>query len=109
MLLTTILSHVQKFKSFVFKKAQWSNAEKTGMDVLVEVRANSRPICSRCGQVGPRHGQQPVRRFAYLPVWGIPVTLVYAPRRVNCPWCGIRVEGLPSRMGFPFGLLSRAN
>ncbi len=53
MLLTTILNHVQKFKSFVFKKAQWSNAEKTGIDVLVEARANSRPICSRCGQVGP--------------------------------------------------------
>ncbi len=95
MLLTTILNHVQKFKSFVFKKAQWANAERSELDVLVEARANSRPICSQCGRVGPRHGRQPVRRFFYLPVWGIPVTLVYAPRRVNCSWCGIRVESLP--------------
>ena len=68
--------------SFVFKKAQWSNAKKTTIDNLVETRANSLPICSRCGQVGPRHGRQSVRRFTYFPVWEIPVTLVYAPRRV---------------------------
>ncbi len=31
MLLTTILNHVQEFQSFVFKKAHWTNAEKTGI------------------------------------------------------------------------------
>jgi len=95
MLLNTILNHVQKFKSFVFKKAQWANFEKTEIEILVEARANSRPICSQCGKTGPRHGRQPVRRFSYLPIWGIPVTMVYAPRRVDCSWCGIRVESLP--------------
>ncbi len=95
MLLTTILNHVQKFKRFVFKKVQWANAKKTEIEVLVEARANSRPICSQCGRVVPRHGRQPVRRFSYLPVWGIPVTFVYAPRRDNCSWCGIRLESLP--------------
>ena len=36
MLLNTILNHVQKFKSFVFKKAQWGNAEGTEIEILVE-------------------------------------------------------------------------
>ena len=44
MLFTTILNHVQKFKRFVFKKVQWANAKKTEIEVLVEARANSRPI-----------------------------------------------------------------
>ena len=46
MLLNTILNHVQKFMSFVFKKAQWANSKKTEIEILVEARANSRPICS---------------------------------------------------------------
>ena len=72
MLLITILNHVQKFKSFVFKKAQWANAEKSEIAVLVEARANSRPICSPCGRVGPRHGRQPVRRFSIFRFGGFP-------------------------------------
>ena len=98
MLLTTILNHVQKLKSFVYKKAQWANAEKTEIDVLVEARGNSQPICRQYGRVGPHHGRQTVSRFSYLQVWGIPMTLVYAPIRVNCFWCGIRVESLPSTL-----------
>ena len=82
MLLNTILNHVQKFKSFVFKKAQWANPEKTEIEILVEARANSRPICSQCGKTGPRHGRQPFRRFSYLPIWGLPVTLVYRTFRM---------------------------
>ena len=34
MLLNTILNHVQKFKSFVFKKAQWANSKKTEIETL---------------------------------------------------------------------------
>ncbi len=29
------------------------------------------------------------------PLWGLPVFFVYAPRRVECPRCGVRVEQLP--------------
>src|SRR3546814_1109760 len=37
----------------------------------------------------------PVRRFEFIPLWGIKVFLVYAPRRVYCRGCGVRVERLP--------------
>jgi transposase len=32
-------------------------------------------------------------------LWGIKVFLVYAPRRVKCPDCGVRVEALPWALG----------
>jgi hypothetical protein len=37
----------------------------------------------------------PSRRFEFVPLWGLPVFFVYAPRRVECPRCGVRVERLP--------------
>ena len=37
----------------------------------------------------------PVRRFEFVPFWGMKVFLVYAPRRVACTRCGVRVEEIP--------------
>lgn len=34
-------------------------------------------------------------RFAFLPLWVIPVVLIYAPRRADCPRFGITVEMVP--------------
>jgi len=39
------------------------------------------------------------RRFEFVPLWGIKVFLVYAPRRVDCPTCGVRVEHMPWALG----------
>jgi transposase len=35
------------------------------------------------------------RRFAFVPLWAIPVVLVYVMRRVNCRRCGVTVEMVP--------------
>ena len=35
------------------------------------------------------------RRFEYVPLWAIPVFFLYAPRRVDCPRCGVTVEKMP--------------
>ncbi|WP_419622017.1 hypothetical protein, partial [Thiolapillus sp.] len=40
------------------------------------------------------------RRFEFVPLWGIKVFLVYAPRRVECPSCGIRQACLRPRDRF---------
>ena len=38
----------------------------------------------------------PVRHFRHVPLWGIPVALRYAPRRVRCSRCdGVHVEAMP--------------
>ena len=34
-----------------------------------------------------------------MPLWGIKVFLVYAPRRVDCSNCGVRVELMPWAIG----------
>ena len=47
----------------------------------------------------PGYDRLPVRRFEFVPLWGIKVFLVYAPRRVSCPTCGVRVERLPWARG----------
>ncbi len=39
------------------------------------------------------------RRFAFIPLWNIPVYLEYTMRRVNCPDCGVKVEEVPWATG----------
>jgi transposase len=100
MQIKTILNRVQKFKSFVYAKVHWAgSAETPELEVTVAERANGRARCSGCGCPGPGYDRLPTRRFEFVPLWGIQVFLVYAPRRVNCPGCGVRVEHLPWASG----------
>jgi transposase len=94
--LKTILNHVEKHKSFVYKKARWADpVTKTTIEILIESRANSQAICSCCDCQAPSYDRLPERRFVYVPLWQIAVTFVYAMRRVNCPSCGVKVEQVP--------------
>src|SRR5690606_33015231 len=34
-------------------------------------------------------------RYEFIPMWGILVFLLYAPRRVDCAHCGVKVERVP--------------
>ncbi len=47
-------------------------------------RRNSWAVCSVCEQPAPSYDRQRQRRFEFIPLWGIKVFLLYAPRRVNC-------------------------
>jgi len=40
-----------------------------------------------------------MRRFQFVPLWGIVVFFVYARRRVDCPTCGVTVERVPWARG----------
>ncbi|MDA0791740.1 MAG: ISL3 family transposase [Proteobacteria bacterium] len=96
MQLKTILNRIQKFKSFVYGTIRWvEEAKEPTIEVELQPRANSRPICSDCGRKGPGYDRLPARRFEFIPTWGIKVFFLYAPRRVDCPTCGIRVERMP--------------
>ena len=100
MQLKSILNRVQKFRSFVYGEAAWVGAgDAAQLEVEVTERANGRPVCSGCGRVRPGYDRLPRRRFEFVPLWGIRVFLVYAPRRVACPTCGVRVEALPWATG----------
>ena len=96
MQLKTILNRVRKFKSFVYGAVHWvEGAKDPTVEVELHPRRNSRPICSECGHRGPGYDTLPGRRFEFIPMWGIKVFFLYAPRRVDCPTCGIRVERMP--------------
>ena len=97
MLLITILNRVEKYKSFVYEKAEWADKEvRNTILIHVEPRKNSRPICSVCGEAGPGYDRQKEPRyFEYVPLWGMAVFFVYRMRRVNCPRCGVKMEQVP--------------
>lgn len=96
MQLKTILNRVQKIKSFVYGAVRWvEGAASPTLEVELHPRANGRPVCSGCGQSGPGYDRLPARRFEFVPFWGMKVFLVYAPRRVECTRCGVRVEEMP--------------
>lgn len=100
MQLKTILNRVQKFKSFVYTTVRWiEHAGKTALEVDIEPRSNSRGVCSGCEQPRPGYDKLPARRFEFVPLWGMKVFFVYAPRRVDCSSCGVRVERLPWASG----------
>ena len=96
MQLQTILNHVEWHKSFVYESVHWNDPEtKVSLEVELRPRANSRPICSGCGQQGPGYDRLPSRRFDFVPLWGIAVCFIYAIRRVECTSCGVTVERVP--------------
>lgn len=100
MQLQTILNHVQRHKSFVYDRVRFRNeGERPALEVSVRPRGNGKPLCSGCRRVRPGYDRLAARRFEFVPLWGIAVFFVYAPRRVECPACGIKVEQVPWALG----------
>ena len=85
MQIKTILNNVQKFKSFVYGEVRLlKTSGQPILEVDVHERSNSKVLCSVCGHPESDYGRQCQRRFEFIPLWGIKVFLLYAPRRVNC-------------------------
>jgi len=92
----TILNRVQNFKSFVYESVYWvEDAAQPTIEARLRPRVNGQAICSCCMRRGPGYDTLPVRRFEFIPIWGIKVFFRYAPCRVNCRTCGVRVEQMP--------------
>jgi len=100
MLLKCILNRVQLHHGFVYGAARWREQGKRPiLDIEIRPRKNGRPICSGCSNPGPGYDTLPVRRFEFVPLWGIAVFFLYAMRRVDCRRCGIKVEVVPWAVG----------
>ncbi|MCP4766921.1 MAG: hypothetical protein GY875_11685 [Gammaproteobacteria bacterium] len=93
MQIKTILNRVQKFKSFVYGAVHLVEGTSVPtLEVELQPRLNSRPICSGCGYKRSGYDRSRERLFEFIPMWGHKVFFRYAPRRVDCPDCGVRVE-----------------
>ena len=75
MQLKVILNRVEKQQSFVYGAIRFIEGPDLAIEVDVRSRANSRPRCSQCGGKGPGYDTLQVRRFEFVPLWGIPVFL----------------------------------
>jgi transposase len=99
MLLKTLLNRVHPVKGFVYQKDNLVDDPTQPNGVRVEVptrpRRGSQGVCSGCGHPGPTYDTQPARHFNFIPLWGIAVDLVYAPRRIDCRRCGVKIEAVP--------------
>jgi transposase len=96
MQLKTILNRIAPQKSFVYGKISFgSDTSELALEIEIEPRRRSRPICSGCQRKRTNYDRLPVRRFEFVPLWQIPVFFFYAMRRVDCPKCGVVVEQVP--------------
>ena len=68
--------------------------EPVGVVVSV-VPSWKRPRCGECGKVAAKYDQRPSRRWRHLGLGSVKIWFEYAPRRVECPECGVRVESVP--------------
>jgi len=50
---------------------------------------------TQCRLPAPGYDRLPERHWSFVPLWGIPVSFRYAPRRVECVEHGIVVEHIP--------------
>jgi len=96
MQLQTIFNRVTDYKPFVCEQASWDErAMRPTLRVRMQARKNGQAKCSGCRRRRPAYDRLPERTWDFVPLWQIAVLLVYAPRRVNCPACGVVVEHIP--------------
>ncbi len=93
MQLKVILNRVHKLRSFVYGRI-WQGKDST-IQIEVRPRVGSRPCCPGCHKRCPTYDTLRQRRFSFVPLWGLPVVLLYARRRVDCKRCGVLAEWLP--------------
>ena len=99
--LQTLFNLVQRFKHFVYADIRLVLCQGAAAHIEARVvpRKNSHARCSHCNKPGATYDHQPERRFNFVPLWGLLVFLLYAPRRVDCATCGVHVEALPWASG----------
>jgi len=97
--LQTLLNFVHPIKCFVYTDVRLVKGTGARIEARVVPRKNSRARCCRCDRPGATYDHQPERRFDFVPLWGLLVFLLYAPRRVDCRDCGVHVEAMPWAMG----------
>jgi len=92
MLIKTILNHIHPIKGFVYTKVKMRTLPREEIIVAIEPRKGSKALCSICEKRCPGYDRLPERFFAFIPLWNIPFSFKYRPRRVKCKVHGVVVE-----------------
>ena len=88
---------MQRFVGFVYCEVRLHcrHGRPQSIEITVQPHAGIRGRCSQCQRPAPGYDRLPLRRWLFVPLWGIPTYFCYAPRRVKCAQHGIRVEHIP--------------
>jgi transposase len=71
-----------------------------GIEVQLDIRKGWKQPCGTCGAFGKVRDRLNERQWTHVPMWGIPVTLVFSPARVRCETCEkILVASMPWSQG----------
>jgi len=96
----TLLNRTQPIPGFCYSDVRL--VESPGEPELwVEIEAHpQRPgRCSICERTAPTYDHLDRREWRHVGLWRIVMRWFYAPRRVNCPEHGVRVEAMPWNEG----------
>jgi hypothetical protein len=79
----------------------WADPANEHGESILRCAAHPRRIAQaqQCQAPAPGYDRLPERRFQFVPLWGMAAYFIYAPRRLECPRCGIHVEHLPWALG----------
>ena len=87
---------MQRFVGFVYDEVQMLGDKKPeAIEVRVASHGGIGGRCSQCQRRSPGYDRLPERRWLFVPLWGIAVWFIYAPRRVQCVEHGVVVEHIP--------------
>ena len=88
---------MQRFIGFVYREVRLHGEphQPDFIEIRIEPHAGIRGRCSRCQQPSPGYDRLDVRRWLFIPLWGITTYFYYAPRRVHCSQHGVVVEHMP--------------
>jgi transposase len=97
----SILRRVHPLPGFVYDKVKLRKTRGVALEVDVRVRprVDAHGVCGSCGKKRPGYDTLGERRFAFVPLWGMAVFLIYTMRRVDCLRCGVTVEMVPWASG----------
>jgi transposase len=98
MRIITLLNQCHHHPGFVYENAR-VGPETNSIEIGIRPRRGTKPVCSGCHQPGACYDHLSVRRFEFVPFWGMLVYFVYRMRRVDCKTCGVRVEEIPWATG----------
>ena len=96
----TLLNRIQRFVGFIYSSIRLrGSGGSLRIEVKIEAHKGIRGKCSTCLKPCPGYDHVDVRRWLFVPLWGIVVHFFYPPRRVECPTHGVGVEHIPWNQG----------
>jgi transposase len=96
----TLLRSVQELAGFVIREIKDEGTGKhRHIAVFLEPHPRRKARCGQCLRPAPGYDSLHRQPWHFVPLWNIAVRLHYAPRRVQCPSCGVRVEHMPWNVG----------